>query len=810
MSAVKITTFFGILPKISSELLPETAGQIARNSNLVSGDLVPFPTPFIADNSGVTGTVKTLYAFKDESGNNRWLAWNTEVDVAIVTASGITDRRFYYTGDGVPKVSNYSMAFSGAGPYPTNYYDLGLPIPTTKPTVTVTPFTTALISSFSRDTNNIVSLVTSTPHTLRDGAIVTISGFSYKDGSYTNVGTAVTCNVIGHGLPYTAQVPLEFPTTDATPGVYTTTKIDDDNFFISLPVAPTGSSGSVRISLLSFNATSVSATVTSTTALQYFSPGFAMSSSAVFGGNVDLGGAPISRSYVYTWITPWDEESIASEPTDTIFVREGTTVTISGLPTAKPAGNNFVRGIRLYRTVASASGSVGAEYFRLKTLWFPNSTVYMRRDAGTARIEMEYPHELGIGDRFKLSGCTDTSFNITGGIVIDIPDDTTFTYASAGADTSWLFDTGGTVYQDISENPPTTAARYWGDAGNYDFIDDFNSTNLSATLGTDNYDPPPDNLTGLTAVQNNILAGFVRNKLYLTPPNTPHAWPEEFTVTFEYDIVGLVPVNGSILVLTKGYPFAISGNDPTLALNIQRIDALYPCLSKRGIVPMNYGVVYPTHDGLAVFSPTGGPDLITRANFDNETWDAKLDPTTIVADFFGDRYVASHSTGGFVFEPNREIGGQFVDTSLIFTATYYDPVDGRLFTSTGSLGDIVEWDASNQPPLTMEWKSKTIKTPRMLNLGAARVIADYGPESFIWNEVATEWEDANIEWDGLDNVTFRLWVNKELIFTDSISDVNVFRLPTGYLSDTFEVGVESDVRVRAIHLGETPLSLKEV
>jgi hypothetical protein len=65
-------------------------------------------------------------------------------------------------------------------------------------------------------------------------------------------------------------------------------------------------------------------------------------------------------------------------------------------------------------------------------------------------------------------------------------------------------------------------------------------------------------------------------------------------------------------------------------------------------------------------------------------------------------------------------------------------------------------------------------------------------------------------WSALDNIIFNLWVNKELIFTDSISDANVFRLPTGYLSDTFEVGVESDVRVRAIHLGETPLSLKEV
>jgi hypothetical protein len=39
--------------------------------------------------------------------------------------------------------------------------------------------------------------------------------------------------------------------------------------------------------------------------------------------------------------------------------------------------------------------------------------------------------------------------------------------------------------------------------------------------------------------------------------------------------------------------------------------------------------------------------------------------------------------------------------------------------------------------------------------------------------------------------------------------MDTFRLPTGYRSDTFEVAVEGDIRVRAIHLGETPLSLKD-
>ena len=45
---------------------------------------------------------------------------------------------------------------------------------------------------------------------------------------------------------------------------------------------------------------------------------------------------------------------------------EGQTVTVSNIPTAKPSGDNFVRGVRLYRSVTSASAS---DFFLLDTLF---------------------------------------------------------------------------------------------------------------------------------------------------------------------------------------------------------------------------------------------------------------------------------------------------------------------------------------------------------------------------------------------------------------------------------------------------------
>lgn len=170
-------------------------------------------------------------------------------------------------------------------------------------------------------------------------------------------------------------------------------------------------------------------------------------------------------------------------------------------------------------------------------------------------------------------------------------------------------------------------------------------------------------------------------------------------------------------------------------------------------------------------------------------------------------------SGSFVFERDDKNVGQMVFCDFDFTAAWFDPVTGTLYCASGESGDIYEWDKLDQPPYTVEWKSKVIKTKDFINLGAARVIADYagtgGTGTVNWDAADEEWNLTDLAWSGLDNVTFKLWVDKELIFTTILSDDKMFRLPTGYRSDTFEFSVTGNVRIRAVHLAETPLGLKE-
>ena len=810
MAGVKIVGFLGTAPKLSPELLPNTAGQIATNCNLYSGDLIPYPQPVVVANTARTGVIKTLFALRDpDTGDKKWLSWLTDVDIAVASKTDIEEQRFYYSGDGAPKVSNYELATTGAVPYPIGYYDLGLPAPpdSSKLTTSAATFTTLTTSSFARDASNTATIVTSTAHGLRTGNSISVSRFTYRTGTYNQAGsTTVTVTINNHGLVNGASVVLDFTSGSATDGTYVVTNAATNTFDVVVSTSAT-TSGDVRWDIRNFNATNVECTVVNSTTFTYFSPGPRVATTSSSDGRVDLGGLPQARSYVFTWYTPWEEESIASIPSDNLYIKEGIIVTVSNLPTVKPSGSNFVRGVRLYRTLSSTSGT---EYFLLKTLWFPTGLASVQRTANVSRVALLYPHNLGIDDRFKISGCSVASFNITGGIVTDIIDDYTFEYAQAASNVASTIVAAGTLYHDVSENPPTTTARYWGDGGVYTFTDDFDSRDFFDILTSDDYDAPPEDLQGLTAIQNNILCGFVGNTLYFSEPGLPHAWPAKYAVTLEHNIVGIATISGSTLVVTDGYPYIVSGSDPANGMATARIDANFPCLNKNSLVTMGYGIVYSTHDGLAVYSPTSGPTIITKLLYNNDTWQTAIDPSTVVAEYYGDNYFASHSTGAFIFEQDSKVGGFFVNASYTFSASWYDAVAGIVYYVSGTNGDIYQWDDLTQPSVTQEWKSKVIITKDMINLGAARVVADYAITSEDWDAEVTQWEALTENWDLPAQLTFKLWVDKELILTTTTNDSGVFRLPSGYRTDTFEVGVEGNIRVRAIHLAETPTGLRGV
>lgn len=879
MTAFKITKFLGTAPRNSPELLSDTSAQVARNAKLYSGDLIPYPQPIIVDNTKRTGAIRTIYGLRRSNGEDlRWLSFTNKVDIVTPATDELEEHRFYYTGDGVPKVSTYELAVgTSAGPYPVDYYELGLPLPTTKPTVTPTKYSSVTALTFARDASNTVTLTTYDNHNLKSGAVATISGFTYRTGIYSRSGTTITVTITNHGLVSGTNLYIEFTSGTATTNVYTIT-VTGDNTFTCTDSASGNTTGAMRFDIRDFNTVTEISVIDDTT-ISYYAPGPEIAETTVvkYGeytqvgsatatvtcanhglqsgdivylkvtsgtattgsypitstgtntftvvmpdiattdgdmdiyivvGKIDLGDQLQGRSYVYTWFTPWREESIGSDPTEPEFIREGQIVTITNLPTYKPAGKNNIAGIRLYRTVATPTGS---DFFLLKTLWFPAAITKLGRANGVVYVKVGQYHNLIKGDRIKLVCETDPTYDQTDAVVTKILSATEFEFEQTGGDED-VADVSATMYYDVSEKSDNPA-RYWGVDGNFQFVDDFNYRSLLTTLQSTEYEKPPERLQGITVVQSNILAGFVGNDLYFSEPGAYHAWPSQYRRSFEYDIVALAYVGGMLLVLTDGYPYIVEGSTPETMVP-QKMAVMYPCMSAASVTQTSFGVVWATHDGLAVFT-TGGTQLLTKIVHHSDTWNEAIDPTEVVGTVFKGNFIGSSESAALTLESLESADGtglSFVDLDFTFTSAWYDPEGNKLYAVSGTNGDIYQWDDLSQARMTARWKSKVFVTPMPVNLGAAKVVADYDGEgeSPLWEDVEDIWQTSDLQWDGGAVVTFNLYVDKKLLFTTTRTDSGVFRLPAGYKSDTFEIEVLSPVRVRSVHIADTPLGLQQV
>lgn len=534
-----------------------------------------------------------------------------------------------------------------------------------------------------------------------------------------------------------------------------------------------------------FNLTNTPITVTSATTFTYYCPGAAVVDALDAALKVSISGALQRRSYIYTWVTSWGEESVPSDPSNAVYVNEGQTINVTGLPAAWPGSYTGT-----YQSAA-------------------------------------YP-----GD---VSG-------ITGPMTVRI-------YRSVSS-------TAGAAYYLVAEQA----------LGVTTYTDTTATNALSVQLPSLYYDQPPAAMQGIRAIHNGMLVGFYGNVVCFSEPGQPHAWPVKYQQNLDSPVVAVNNIGQTVVVLTTRQPWVIQGNSPSVMAKT-KMDYLLPCTSKRAVVNMGFGLVFPTPGGLAIYSASTGADSLTKFIHDWDTWSVAVDGASLVATQANGRYYACSNKGSFVFEKNDQVGGYLVELSQAFSAAYYDAPNAKLYYATGT--NTYLWDDPAQALGQMDWKSKVMKTKEPINLGAARVIADYGmsatdlinsttnnatavanqaiisglplaaqKESLTYGPLGSAAFGAtgvsatgvalgaavagasSVEPLGASDiqamipinagVQFQLFVDKSLVFVAAVTDSNTFRLPTGYRSDTFEVRVTGTVRVRAIHLAETPYGLKQV
>jgi len=217
---------------------------------------------------------------------------------------------------------------------------------------------------------------------------------------------------------------------------------------------------------------------------------------------------------------------------------------------------------------------------------------------------------------------------------------------------------------------------------------------------------------------NGYMVGWAGRRLCFSEPYRPHAWPAEYELSTEFEIVGLVVWGSTLVIGTKSQPYLGQGVTPA-SFTMQKMDAVEPCLSRRGMVATVAGAYYPSINGLALLN-SSGVQIVTQDILTKEEW-AGYNPANIFAACLGLQYLAFNSTSfGFLFNPTEP------HTKLV-ELDRFSGVNGlETDRYTGNINMIIsdrvyDWDPEDVERLWWRWRSKEFHLPKQVNFGAVKI-----------------------------------------------------------------------------------------
>lgn len=537
----------------------------------------------------------------------------------------------------------------------------------------------------------------------------------------------------------------------------------------------------------------------------------------------------IDRAYVYTFVTQWGEESAPSDA-GSVTIQTGQGVDISGLKTA-PANSGSITALTYLGTTVTVTSSVDI-------VNRPGDEIVL---SGITTV-------TGVSGAQILTAVNEALKTMTFSVV-GIPTGVFSAVTDAGA--AWAraapFNTSGMTKRIYRTNTGNTETEYQLVAevpvGDTTYADTVPDNSLGETLPSLEWDMPPGNLHSIVTLPGGALAALSGNELCFSEPYYPHAWPAAYRRTMAFDGVALGVFGNTLVAATKGHPYIANGVDPaTVSLAMAGVE--YPCVSKRGCVSFDFGVVFPSHVGLVLVG-VNGTEVVTRDLYSRDEW-AAIRPDTLFATIHDGRYFGVHldtedRTRAMILDRS---GGSavLVSSDITCSAVHTDIFEGALFFAAG--GEVYQWDARKSTRMASEWLSKRFILPYHVTLTAAQVDASFVQDpaeiaarealrlaviaanavlllSDVGGSLMSETLGDGYEVCGdaletppdtyLETMTFQLLTDDGVVFSKVIDkDTRMFRMPSGYKADNFAVRILGSVRVHSVVLGDNPVALKQV
>jgi len=344
------------------------------------------------------------------------------------------------------------------------------------------------------------------------------------------------------------------------------------------------------------------------------------------------------------------------------------------------------------------------------------------------------------------------------------------------------------IYRSLTDSSGNANLYFVGEilASAQTFTDSINGSDLNTLdpLPTITWDEPRKNLSGLGVTPKGVNYAFTEKIACFSEPYYPYAWPRDYEVTLQYDIVAMGHYENYIICATTGTPYLITGIDPS-ATTVDELPLNEPCISKRSMVSMATCVCYASPNGI-VMAYGATAKLVSDAFFDKDTWNA-LNPSSIHAVEHRGKYLFFYDNGtkkgAYLFDP-QQVDFGIVELNMWYkAATRHHQTDQLYFL--GDANTVYHFNdvAQNKKPFT--WRSKlfdlTGDGARML---CARVVAN----------------DYN-------DLTFKVFADGELITSRKVTSRKPFRLPNHSNRYAWQIEITGTSAISDIVLAQSMLEL---
>jgi hypothetical protein len=300
--------------------------------------------------------------------------------------------------------------------------------------------------------------------------------------------------------------------------------------------------------------------------------------------------------------------------------------------------------------------------------------------------------------------------------------------------------------------------------------------------------PPPNGLEtaplpvmkGLKISPNGFMVGYSGNALCPSEINLPHAYDPLNQLAFPGQITGLAITGDSIIVFTDDMPYLVTGSSPS-SLTAIKIDHPQTCPSKASIVNMGGYVLFASPDGLCSIT-ANDLQIVTQAYLTRDQWQA-YSPATLRGFFYEGIYLGFSDASAFMFDmrENTAIFTTLDHATFDFISGYTDLATDILYLLKTD-GSINSWETGAATSLT--WKSKPLRLPKPICPAALRA---YASGSF----------------------TLKLYADGNLVFTGTVTNNEVVRLPSGYRAKEFQVEVSGTSVIDSLSIANSVMELAQ-